>query len=162
MIRIALGGVRDRVVVGRAALAGELAARAAVLAAVPLLCLLVALGALFADAVREKAQAHHPPADLGGAGVSPATLRILLWDYLHERIRERPWDRLGFGCGIIGDEPARRCRRRCLAHAHNVFVSQWLQTGAPGFALLVALLAALATAHAASLRSADPTRALLE
>ena len=30
-----------------------------------------------------------------------------------------------------------------LTHAHNVFVSQWLQTGAIGFVAFVALLVAL-------------------
>ncbi|MBK9705402.1 MAG: O-antigen ligase family protein [Betaproteobacteria bacterium] len=127
---------------------------------VPLLCLLVALGALFADAVREKAQQHHPP-QTSVAQALATDPRIVLWDHTVERIRERPWTGFGFGRGIIGDELRAALRDPLLAHAHNVFVSQWLQTGAPGFALLVALLAALATAHAASLRSADPTRALL-
>ncbi|MBK7742862.1 MAG: O-antigen ligase family protein [Betaproteobacteria bacterium] len=127
---------------------------------VPLLCLLVALGALFADAVREKAQQHHPP-QTSVAQALATDPRIVLWDHTVERIRERPWTGFGFGRGIIGDELRAALRDPLLAHAHNVFVSQWLQTGAPGFALLVALLTALATAHAASLRSADPTRALL-
>ena len=62
----------------------------------------------------------------------------MLWDHTVERIRERPWTGFGFGRGIIGDELRAALRDPLLAHAHNVFVSQWLQTGAPGFALLVA------------------------
>ena len=42
-----------------------------------------------------------------------------------------------------------------LAHAHNLFVSQWLQTGAIGVAALCALLLALAWRYAAFLRAAD-------
>ena len=45
-------------------------------------------------------------------------------------------------------------------HAHNLFVSQWLQTGAVGVATLVALLAALAWRYGASPR-ADGTLAAI-
>jgi len=48
-----------------------------------------------------------------------------------------------------------------LAHAHNLFVSQWLQTGAIGVAALLALLGALAWRYAAFLRNADGTLAAI-
>jgi len=48
-----------------------------------------------------------------------------------------------------------------LAHAHNLFVSQWLQTGAVGVAALAALLIALAWRYATFMREADGTLAAI-
>ena len=48
-----------------------------------------------------------------------------------------------------------------LAHAHNLFVSQWLQTGAIGVVTLLALLAALAWAYATFMRAPDGTLAAI-
>ena len=53
------------------------------------------------------------------------------------------------GRGSVSDSASRSCRDELrdelrdpmLAHAHNLFVSQWLQTGAIGVATLLALLA---------------------
>jgi O-antigen ligase len=127
---------------------------------VPLACLLVVLGALFASTVREKAQQHFPP-QTSVAQALAGDPRIALWNHTVERIRERPWAGYGFGRAIIGEELKHELHDPLLAHAHNVFVSQWLQTGAPGFALFFALLAALALAYVRGFRSADETRAFL-
>jgi hypothetical protein len=48
-----------------------------------------------------------------------------------------------------------------LAHAHNVFASQWLQTGAIGLAAFVAFLAALAARYVRFVRSPDMTLAFV-
>jgi O-antigen ligase len=48
-----------------------------------------------------------------------------------------------------------------LAHAHNLFVSQWAQTGAIGVITLLGLLAAIAWRYLSFARSADGTLAAL-
>ena len=48
-----------------------------------------------------------------------------------------------------------------LTHAHNVFASVWLQTGAIGLALFVAALAAAAWRFAGYARARDDTLALV-
>src|SRR5262249_37494996 len=47
-----------------------------------------------------------------------------------------------------------------FTHAHNIFASQWLQTGAIGFAAFVALLVALVSRYMKFVRSADDALAL--
>jgi len=46
-----------------------------------------------------------------------------------------------------------------LAHAHNLFVSQWLQTGAIGVLAMCAMLIALGWRYVAFLRADDGTLA---
>ena len=60
------------------------------------------------------------------------------------RIRERPWLGFGFGKSILREELRGSLGNPLLAHAHNLFVSQWVQTGAIGVLTLLGLLAALA------------------
>ena len=74
-------------------------------------------------------------------------------------IRDSPWTGFGLGRAIIGDEMRQALHDPLMSHAHNVFMSQWLQTGLPGLGLFVALLAALAGAYAAAYRSSDDARA---
>jgi O-antigen ligase len=122
--------------------------------AAALVALLIAFSVLFVDAAREKAAAYYPPHTTVGDTLKHDP-RIALWEYTAGRIRERPWTGHGFGRTILAPEMRVELKDPLLTHAHNVFVSQWLQTGAIGAALFVALLAALAWRHAALLRSRD-------
>jgi O-antigen ligase len=70
--------------------------------------------------------------------------RFPLWEYSFDRIRERPWSGFGFGKAILGAELQGELGDPLLTHAHNLFVSQWLQIGAIGMLALIALFAALA------------------
>jgi O-antigen ligase len=79
---------------------------------------------------------------------SPTIRASCLWQSTFERIRERPWLGYGFGKSILRTELTDELRDPMLAHAHNLFVSQWLQTGAIGVLALCAML----------LRSAGATR----
>lgn len=126
----------------------------------PIVCLLFALGMLFATAARDKAQQHFPP-ETTVAQTLAGDPRIALWNHTIERLRERPWLGFGFGRAIIGDELREALHDPLLAHAHNVFVSQWLQTGAIGFASFCALLATLLWRYFAWVRSGDDAMAVL-
>ena len=121
-------------------------------------CVLIALGALFASTAREKAQLNFSPQTSVTEALA-ADPRPHLWSHTLERIRERPWTGFGLGRAIIGDEMRQALHDPLMSHAHNVFMSQWLQTGLPGLGLFVALLVALAGAYAAAYRSSDDARA---
>ena len=125
-----------------------------------LLVLLVALGALFVDAALQRART-----DFKGDTTVAQTIaddpRILLWQHTFERIRERPWTGFGFGKSILRDQLRQETGHPLLLHAHNLFVSQWLQTGAIGVAALLALLGALAWRYWAFLRTPDGTLAAI-
>ena len=62
--------------------------------------------------------------------------RIRLWQQLTERIGDRVWQGYGFGRRIQAEEIANDLADLQLTHAHNLFASQWLQTGAVGLACL--------------------------
>ena len=125
-----------------------------------LLVLLVAVGFLFVDAAVQRARTDYGR-DKSVAQVIAEDPRILLWQHTFERIRERPWIGFGFGKSILRTELSGEMGDPMLAHAHNVFVSQWLQTGVVGVAALVALLAALAWRYAAFMREKDGTVAAI-
>lgn len=125
-----------------------------------LVLLLAVASVLFVDATVQRAKSDQSPE----ASVAKAIAddpRFLLWQHTFERIKERPWTGYGFGKSILRDELSRELGNPLLAHAHNLFVSQWLQTGAIGVALLLALLGALAVRYAAFMRSADGTLAAM-
>jgi O-antigen ligase len=126
----------------------------------PLLVLLVALGVLFADAAREKAKTYFPP-DTTVAETIEHDPRLVLWNRTAARIAERPWTGFGFGKAILESELRGELHSPLLAHAHNVFVSQWLQTGAVGFAAFVALLAAIAWRYLRFYRADSDALAIL-
>ena len=92
---------------------------------------------------------------------SPTIRVLVLWQHTFERIRERPWTGFGFGKSILSEELRDELHDPMLAHAHNLFVSQWLQTGAIGVATLLAMLAALAWCYWTLLRASDGTLAAL-
>lgn len=122
--------------------------------AAALVALLIAFSVLFVDAAKEKAAVYYPPHTTVGDTLKHDP-RIALWEYTAGRIRERPWTGHGFGRTILAPEMRVALNDPLLTHAHNVFVSQWLQTGAIGAALFVTLLVSLAWRYAALLRSRD-------
>jgi len=119
-----------------------------------LLVLLVAVGTLFVDAAMQRAKTDNSQ-DKSVAQLIADDPRLVLWQHTFERIRERPWTGFGFGKSILRTELSGEMGDPMLAHAHNVFVSQWLQTGVIGVATLVALLAALAWRYATFMRGGD-------
>ena len=126
----------------------------------PLIALLMVLGLLFAQTAREKATAHFPP-HTSVAETFAKDPRLQLWERTLEVIGERPLTGYGFGKSILAEELRRELQLPELSHAHNVFMSQWLQTGAMGLAAFVALLAALTVRYVQFLRSSDDALAFL-
>ncbi len=127
---------------------------------VPLVALLVVLVLLFAQTAREKALAHFPP-QTSVAQTFTADPRLQLWDHTLERIGERPWAGYGYGKSILAQELRTELHDPLLSHAHNVFMSQWLQTGAVGLVLFCALMGVLLWRYAGFLRAPDDTLAFL-
>ena len=119
-----------------------------------LMGLLVVVAVLFVDAAMQRARVDHKP-DTSVAQTIADDPRLALWQYTFERIKERPWIGYGFGKSILRNELTDELGDPMLAHAHNLFVSQWLQTGVVGVAALCALLLALGWRYASFLRSGD-------
>jgi O-antigen ligase len=120
----------------------------------PVAALLLILGFAFADAAKEKAETLFPPNTSIEATIK-ADPRIRLWLHMFDKIRDRPWLGYGFGRRIQAEELTRELEDSYLTHAHNVFASQWLQTGAIGLGLFVAMLAAFGATCLRFLRSRD-------
>lgn len=127
---------------------------------VTLSALLVVLSLLFFDAAGQRARTHFS-ASTSVTQTLTDDPRILLWHHTFERIRERPWTGFGFGKSILRDEFQAELNDPLLLHAHNVFLSQWLQTGAVGVAALLAVLVALALRYLRFMRAPDGTLAAL-
>ncbi|MEO8752688.1 MAG: O-antigen ligase family protein [Casimicrobiaceae bacterium] len=125
-----------------------------------LLALLLLIGALFADAAFQRARTDFKP-DTPVAQSFADDPRFALWQHSFERIRERPWTGFGYGKSILAEELRGELHDPLLAHAHNLFVSQWLQTGAIGVLTLLALLAALAWSYGTFMRAPDGTLAAI-
>jgi O-antigen ligase len=83
--------------------------------------------------------------------------RLAIWRHAGERLAQRPLTGFGYGRLILQDELREDTGDRLLTHAHNMFVSQALQTGAVGVALLVVLLVALLARYVQLARSGDAT-----
>jgi O-antigen ligase len=126
----------------------------------PVAALLVILGFAFADAAKEKAESLFPPNTSIEATIK-ADPRIRLWHHVFEKIGDRFWLGYGFGRRIQAEELTRELDDPYLTHAHNVFASQWLQTGAVGAALFVAMLGAMAATFVRFLRGRNDIRAFL-
>jgi O-antigen ligase len=126
----------------------------------PLAALLVVLGFAFADAAKERAESVFPPHTSVEATIK-ADPRIRLWQQLSERIGDRVWQGYGFGRRIQAEEIASDLADLQLTHAHNLFMSQWLQTGAVGVALFVAMLGAIAATFIRYVRARDDVLAFL-
>jgi len=125
--------------------------RAALLAVV---VAVAAFGLLFADAARDRAHKIRP--DDGSVSVVFATdPRLAIWSVAFTHIADRPWLGHGYGLHILGRELGRDTGDTLIMHPHNLFVSQWLQTGVVGVALLAAMLVAVARRLLAYARSGD-------
>ena len=124
----------------------------------PFAVLLLVLGLAFADVLEERAQ-------IAAHGDVAASIerdpRLVLWERIAERLTARPLTGYGFGRRILADELTRETGNPLLAHAHNVFASQWLQTGLVGLLAFVAFLAALGARYTRFIRSRDDTLAFI-
>ncbi len=125
-----------------------------------LCAILLMLGIAFVDTLKERAAVDYP------AGTSIVTAiehdpRVMLWSRTLQMIGARPWTGYGFGRHIVAQELATELGDPLLTHAHNVFVSQLLQTGIVGLVAFVAFLGALLARYARFLRSRDDTLAFL-
>jgi O-antigen ligase len=76
-------------------------------------------------------------------------------------IGERPVLGYGFGRRILADRLTAETGNPLLAHAHNVFASQWLQTGVIGVVAFTTFLVALALRYLRFVRSRDDTLAFV-
>ena len=122
--------------------------------------LLAIVRALFVDAVGHRARTDFAP-NATVAQTFTDDPRIALWRHTFRRIGERPWLGFGYGKSILREELRGELGDPLLAHAHNIFVSQWLQTGAIGVLTLIGLLGALGWQYRRFLRMNDPTLAIL-
>jgi O-antigen ligase len=126
----------------------------------PVAALLVILGFAFADAAKEKAESLYPP-NTSIEDTIKADPRIRLWHHMFDKIGGKLWQGYGFGRRIQAEELTRELNDPYLTHAHNIFASQWLQTGAVGLALFVVMLCALAATFVRYLRGRDDVLAFL-
>jgi len=126
----------------------------------PVAALLLILGFAFADAARERAASVYPPNTSVEATIK-ADPRLRLWQQLSERIGDRVWQGYGFGRRIQAEEIASEMADQQLTHAHNMFASQWLQTGAVGLALFAAMLCAFAATFVRYVRARDDVLAFV-
>jgi O-antigen ligase len=124
----------------------------------PLAVLALVLAIAFADVLEERAEVARQESVATSIERDP---RIVLWEHIGERIAARPLLGYGFGRRILATELASEMNDPLLAHAHNVFASQWLQTGVIGMAAFAAFLIALAARYVRFVRSDDDTLAFV-
>ena len=122
--------------------------------------LVVVFGVLFADAARDRA-AKVRAGDGSVAAAIASDPRLDIWKHARSRIEARPWTGYGYGLHILGREIAADTGDARTMHPHNLFASQWLQTGAIGLGLFVLMLAAVAARFIAFVRSGDAALARL-
>jgi O-antigen ligase len=125
------------------------AALAAVLAA-------VAFGALLVDAMQDRALKVYPP-NTTVEDTLERDPRLAIWRHAGEHLAQRPLTGHGYGRLILQEELRADTGDHLLTHAHNMFVSHALQTGAIGLALLLVLLVTLLARYANLLRTHDAT-----
>lgn len=124
----------------------------------PLAVLLLVLGLAFADVLEERAGL----ASRGSVAMSiERDPRVLLWEHISARIAAHPLTGYGFGRMIVARELAAETGNPLLSHAHNVFASQWLQTGLVGVLAFAAFLGALALRYIRFVRSHDDSLAFV-
>jgi O-antigen ligase len=124
----------------------------------PLAVLLVVLGLAFADALEERAALVRE----GGVAQSiERDPRLVLWEHVTERIGARPFLGYGFGRRILADDLTAETGNPLLAHAHDLFASQWLQTGLVGMLAFTAFLGAIVFRYVRFARSRDDTLAFV-
>jgi O-antigen ligase len=122
--------------------------------------LVVGFVLLFADAAHERAQLVRPQ-DGSVASTIADDPRLAIWSQATGHIRERPWLGHGYGLHILGREIGRETGDAKVRHPHNLVASQWLQTGAIGALLFVAMFVAVAARFVRYVRSRDVALARL-
>lgn len=124
----------------------------------PLCVLLIVLGLAFADTVEERARSEGQ----GDVAISiERDPRVVLWEHVIEYLEARPLTGYGFGRLILEKRLTAETGNPLLSHPHNVFASQWLQTGLVGMIAFAAFLAALALRYIRFARSRDDTLAFV-
>jgi O-antigen ligase len=119
------------------------------------IALVIACSFLFLDAARDRAASVYGP-HTTVEGTLKADPRLAIWKHAAERIRERPWLGHGYGLHILGERIGAGMGNPTIRHPHNMFAGQWLQTGAIGLALFVAMLAAWGWQFLRCVRTSDP------
>lgn len=122
--------------------------------------LLLVLGVLFVSATDQRTRIDFKQHTTLAQAIADDP-RFALWEYSFDRIRDRPLTGFGFGKSILGAELKGELGDPMLTHAHNLFVSQWLQIGAIGMVALIALFAALAWRYWNFLTAADGVLAVM-
>jgi len=78
-----------------------------------------------------------------------------LWRFAFARIAEHPWIGAGIGKWAMRDAFEAHFHDSLLLHAHNVFLNRALETGLPGVAAFVVLLASVVIAFSRLANSGD-------
>jgi O-antigen ligase len=84
-----------------------------------------------------------------------------LWRFAASRVAEHPWVGAGLGKWTSAAAFVARFNDPMLMHAHNMFLNRALETGLPGLAAFVFLLASVAIAFRRVARSDDPGTAAI-
>ena len=124
----------------------------------PLCVLLIVLGLALADTIEERAQISAK----GDVAISiERDPRRVLWEHVIGYLEARPLTGYGFGRLILEKRFTAETGNALLSHPHNVFVSQWLQTGLVGMIAFAAFVAALTLRYVRFARSRDDTLAFV-
>ncbi|MEP7206123.1 MAG: O-antigen ligase family protein [Casimicrobiaceae bacterium] len=118
------------------------------------------LSVAFFVAAHDRAETRYPPNTSVEQSMA-GDPRLALWARVAEKIEARPIAGYGFGRRILAGELVRELADPLLAHAHNVFVGQWLQTGIVGLLAFSLALAGIAWRFAGYLNAASDDLAIL-
>lgn len=127
---------------------------------VPILGVTLLLSLGFADTLRKRTELNYSPSTPVSEALAEDP-RLPLWSRTWEKIMERPLAGYGAGKKILAPELRRELGDPLLTHAHNVFISQWVQKGAVGVAAFAALLLAVIVQFVKFFRSRDDVVALV-
>lgn len=122
--------------------------------------LVTVLGLAFIVAAHDRAEMRYPPHTTVEQSLADDP-RLALWSRVADKIEARPMAGYGFGRHILAGELVRELADPLLAHAHNVFVGQWLQTGIVGLLAFTLTLASLFWRFTGYLRARSDELAIL-
>lgn len=128
--------------------------------AIPVVVVTLLLSIELTDTLRKRTELNYSP-DTPVSEALAEDPRIALWSHTWDKIMQRPLIGYGTGKRILAPELRRELGDPLLTHAHNVFISQWVQKGAVGLAAFVALLLGLASSYLRFYRSRDDVLALV-